>query len=469
MLFKAEILIMSGDSHMEGTLEETKLKRALGLGYTTLFGVGLILGAGIYVLIGRAADFAGDAVWLSVLFATFIAVLTGLSYAEFSSLFPTAASTHTYIQETYPSLRWLAFISGWLIAFEGIAGAVTAAVGFGRYFVEIVGWPLFWAPTVALILILILTIINYWGIEESAKLIVIFTAIEAFGLLLVSFLGFFFTQRTPEYLSIPSSSVSPILLLLQGAAVFYFAFTGFELQPTLAEEAKEPRRTIPRAIILALLVCSFLYLLVALSVVRLLPPEALAASGAPLADAAGTVWEGAYMLLAVIALFSTSNTVLGFLVSGSRLIYGLAEEGFLPKKVEAVDERRKTPHVAIIIATAIAILLLAITKYVPELTGWEVIAIAGKEYKLIDLLSKTASLACLLVFVLINVSVIWFRYRKPELERPFKIPSLILPLIGAILTTIFIITSFLDWIVWLNTLVVVGIGFALYYYGAKSS
>lgn len=463
-----EIPIISGDLPMESTTEETKLKRALGLGHTTLFGVGLILGAGIYVLIGRATDFAGDAVWMSVLFATIIAILTGLSYAEFASLFPRAASTHTYIQETYPKLRWLAFISGWLIAFEGIAGAVTAAVGFGRYLAEIIGLSLIWAPTIALILIIILTFVNYWGIEESAKLIIVFTAIEAFGLILVSFLGFFLTQRTPNYFSIPSG-VNPTLAILLGAAVFYFAFTGFELQPTLAEEAKEPRRTIPRAIILALLVCSLLYLLVALSVVRLLPPEKLAESGAPLADAAGVVWEGAYMLLAVIALFSTSNTVLGFLVSGSRLIYGLAEEGLLPEKIKAVDEKRRTPHVAIIIATGIAVLLLVITKYVPELTGWEVVAIGGKKYKLIDLLSKTASLACLLVFVLINISVIWFRFRKPELERPFRIPSLILPLVGAILTAVFIATSFLDWIVWLNTFVVVGIGFVLYHYGARSS
>ncbi|MCR8455588.1 MAG: APC family permease [Candidatus Korarchaeota archaeon] len=451
-----------------GAPEETKLKRALGLGYATLFGVGLILGAGIYALVGRAAEFAGDAIWLSVSFAALIAILTSLSFAEFASIFPTAASTHTYVRETFPKLEWLAFISGWLLAFGGIAGAVTAATGFSKYFTDILDIDKIWIPTIALVLVLLLTIVNYWGIEESSKLIAIFTAIELFGLLFVSFLGLAFAQRSPAYLTISASgSVSGLSLLLLGAAVFYFAFTGFELQPTLAEEVKEPRKNVPRAIIIALLVCSFVYVLVAASVVRLLPPEELAKSGAPLADAASRVWSGAYMMLGVIALFATSNTVLGFLVSGSRLIYGLAEEGFLPEKIKLVHEKRRTPYIAIAIAAIIAILLLAMTEYLPSLTGWKVIAAGGIEYELIDLLSKTSSLACLIVFIIINLSVVWLRFKRPELERMFKVPSIALPILGAVLTAVFIFTSFLDWIIWLNTFVVALIGFILYRFGKR--
>ncbi len=447
--------------------ETTELKRALGIGYTTLFGVGLILGAGIYVLVGRIAEYVGDAIWISVVFATVIALLTGLSYAEFASMFPKAASSHTYVQQTFPKLQLLAFFSGWLIAFEGIAGAVTAAVGFARYFAGILGWSLIWVPTIALILIIIMSFVNWYGIEESGTLIVLFTFIEAMGLVFVSLLGLLFPQRTSvQYFQI-STDINPMLAVLLGAAVFYFAFTGFELQPTLAEEVKEPKKTVPKAIILALLVCSALYILVAVSVVRLLPPDQLAASPSPLADAAKAAWGSAYIILAAVALFSTSNTVLGFLVSSSRLIYGLADEGILPPKLKEVHKKRQTPHFAVMISAFIAILILVITEYLPELTGWKVISIGGKEYPLIDLVGKTASLACLIVFVIINLAVVVFRFKEPEIERGFKVRPLILPVIGAILTAIFIVTSFLDWIIWVTTAVVILIGWVLYYLAPK--
>ncbi|MGQ4892628.1 MAG: APC family permease [Candidatus Njordarchaeia archaeon] len=442
-----------------------KLSRELGVGMTTFFGVGLILGAGIYVLVGRAADFAGDAIWLSVLFATIVALLTGLSYAELSSMFPMAASTHTYVEKAFPLFRWLAFICGWLIAFEGIAGAMTASVGFARYTVSIFGLGAEWVFTISLLLILILTYVNFKGIKESTILIIIFTLIEASGLIFVSILGLALPTRNPNYFSI-DHSLDPLMIML-GAAVFYFAFTGFELQPTLSEEAKNPTKTVPKAIILALIACSFLYLLVAVAVVRLMDPVSLAASGAPLADAAKNAWSGAYIILATIALFSTSNTALGFLVSGSRMIYGLAEEGILPESLRKVHSSTKTPHYAILVTTGIALLLLFLTDYLPSVTGWETIAIGGKQYQLIDLLGKVASLSALLVFVIINIAVIWLRVKKPDLSRDFKVPSLALPALAALLTIVFIVTSFLDWIVWVNTLVAIGIGFLLYYIAEK--
>ena len=441
--------------------EKVELKRALGLNYATLFGVGLILGAGIYALVGRVAFYVGDAIWLSVLFATIIALLTGLSYAEFASMFPKAASSHTYVEQTFPHARTLAFISGWLIVFEGIAGASTAALGFARYTVGIFKWSAIWIPMIAIILILVLTVINWIGIEESTSLIVVFTFVEAFGLVLIGILGFAFAQRAPSYTSV-HADINPAIAMLLGAAVFYFAFTGFELQPTLSEEVKEPKKTVPKAIILALLICSFLYLLVAISVVRLLPPDQLSESKAPLADAAKQAWSPAFLVLASIALFSTSNTVLGFLVSSSRLMYGLADEGILPKRVGEVHRKTRTPHYAIMISGLIAILIILITEYLPDVVGWRVITIGGREYELIDLVGKTASLACLIVFVIINVAVVVFRYRRPDIKREFVVPSVILPIIGALLTVIFIATSFLDWIIWVTTGIVIGIGFVLY-------
>ena len=444
---------------------KNELRRALGLGYATLFGVGLILGAGIYVLIGRAAGFAGDAVWLSVAFATFIALTTGLSYAELSSMYPTAASTHTYVEKAFPGKTSLAFIAGWLIFFEAVAGAATASVGFARYFSDLVNLDKSLIPEIALILVFLLSIVNWWGIEESALMTVIFTFIEAGGLLLVSALGFLIPQRAPNYLSF-NPSIDPLIGVLLGAAVFYFAFTGFELQPTLSEETKKPRKTMPLAIILALTITSLLYLLVAFSVVRLLPWDVLAESNAPLADAAAAAWGDSYYLLMAIALFSTSNTVLGFLVTGSRLIYGLAEEGIVIKSLSRVDRFRRTPYIAVAFAGVLSALTILIALVVPEITGIEV-RFAGIEYKLIDIVGKTSSLAAILAFIMVNAAVIVLRYTRPEDTRVFKIPLSIgrfplLPAVSIALILFFIYVSFLDWIIWLSTAILIAIGFALY-------
>lgn len=445
--------------------DTTSLKKALGLGYTTFFGLGLILGAGIYVLIGRAAAFAGDAIWLSVLFATLIAIITGFSYAELASMYPFASSTHRYVKEAFSKHEIIAFIAGWLIVFEGISGAATAGIGFARYFVALLNWNPSLIPWITIILIILLSIINWYGIEESALLTLVFTFIEAGGLIFIVLLGFLMGTRNPNYMSI-STGFNPFLGVLLGAGVFYFAFTGFELQPTLSEETKDPSRTMPRAIILALILCSIIYLLVSLAVVRLLPWDILAESKAPLADAAGAAWSGSYYLLMAIALFSTTNTVLGFLVSSSRLMYGLSNEKILHKSLARVDSIRKTPYVSVIFSGVISILIVFITLYFPMITGWKLI-IGGMEYKLIDLVGKTASLAALLAFIIVNVSVIVLRYTNPDIKREFKIPLNIgkfpiLPLVAAILIGLFVFTSFLDWIIWLTTLIVIAIGLILY-------
>ncbi|RLE65031.1 MAG: amino acid transporter [Thermoprotei archaeon] len=446
-------------------MKEEKLKRVLGLGYTTLFGVGLILGAGIYVLIGRAAGFSGDAVWLSVLFATFIALTTGLSYAELSSMYPTAASTHTYVEEAFPKRGLLAFIAGWLIFFEGVAGAATASVGFARYFTQLFTMGEYWIPLVAILLVVVLSFVNWFGIEESALMTVIFTFIEAGGLILVVLLGFMLPQRSPDYLAF-NPTLDPMIGILIGAAVFYFAFTGFELQPTLSEETREPRKTIPKAIILALLITSLLYLLVALAVVRLLPWDVLADTRAPLAEAAAMAWKPAYMILMFIALFSTTNTVLGFLVSASRLAYGLASEGIVSEQLAKVDKWRKTPYISVLISGFVAVLTILITVFLPEITGLR-LRFGEVEYKLVDMVGKTSSLAAILAFIMVNVAVIVLRFTKPDYERRFTIPLNIgrfpvLPAISIVLIVFFLAISFTDWIIWISTAVVILIGLAFY-------
>ncbi|MCS7105004.1 MAG: APC family permease [Thermofilaceae archaeon] len=443
----------------------SELKRELGLGYATLFGVGLILGAGIYVLIGRAAAMVGDAVWTSVAFSAVIALATAFSYAELSSMFPSAASTHTYVREAFPQRSLLALLSGWMLFFGGVAGAATASLGFAGYFCRLLNLGETWFVPVSIALLTLLSFINWWGIRESAMLSAVFTFIEAGGLILVSALGLFFYVREPNYYQF-NPRADPLTAMMVGAAIFYFAYTGFEYQPTLSEETKDPEKVIPKSIILAVAVTTAIYLLVSVSVVRLMSWEELGSSSAPMADAAARAWPQSFHLLMAIALFATTNTVLGFLVSSSRLAYGLAKEGVIWRGLARVDEWRRTPHVSAFLSGTTAIAVVLLTEYLPSATGWR-LAFGDREYELIDLVGKTSSLAVLLAFILVNAAVVYLRIRKHSNVRYFKIPLNVkniplLPILANVLIVLFIALSFNDWIVWLSTVSVVALGVALH-------
>ncbi|MEM1508295.1 MAG: APC family permease [Thermofilaceae archaeon] len=441
------------------------LKRELGLGYATLFGVGLILGAGIYVLVGRAAGLVGDAVWLSVAFSGVIAISTALSYAELAGVFPYASSTHRYVLEAFPEWRLPAFLAAWMVFFEGVAGAATAALGFAGYFTRLLGLGVHATVPIALVLLFLLSLLNWLGVKESAALSAVFTFIEAGGLLFVALLGLLLPVREPIYFSF-NPTVESWTAVLVGAAIFYFAYTGFEFQPTLSEETRNPERVMPKAILAAVAVTTVLYLLVSFSIVRLMSWEELGLSGAPLADAAARVWAPAFHLLMIIALFATTNTALGFLVTASRLAYGLAEEEVVWRGFHSVDKRRGTPSLAVMFAGVVSALLLLLTWYLPEATGWR-LRVAGFEYQLIDLVGKTASLAVLLAFLFVNSALIALRFRNPSLARPFKVPLSVkhvpvLPLMANVLILVFLTVSFNDWIVWLSTVLVTILGLLLY-------
>jgi amino acid transporter len=184
-----------------------------------------------------------------------------------------------------------------------------------------------------------------------------------------------------------------------------------------------------------------------------------------MADAASRAWPGSFLLLMVIALFATTNTVLGFLMSSSRLAYGLAEEGVAWGGLARVDKWRRTPYVAVALSGALAILLIFLTDYLPGVTGWR-LSFGGQEYQVIDLVGKTASLAVLLAFLLVNSSVVALRRRK-GLKRHFRVPLNIgdfplLPVLANVLIVFFVALSFGDWIVWLSTIIVALLGLVMY-------
>ncbi|MFB5646735.1 MAG: APC family permease, partial [Candidatus Nitrosomaritimum yanchengensis] len=298
----------------------SELKRRMGLFQLTMYGVGLILGAGIYVLIGEAAGFAGDSVWMAFLLGSIVALFAGFSYAELSSLFPKAAAEYVFIKNAFKN-NFFAFVIGWLTAITSIITAATVALGFGGYFAEFLDIPIIIS---AIGLLGILSIVNFVGIRESSWTNTIFTIVEAAGLILIIVIGFTISNPEPvDYTDSPTgfSGIAIAFVLI------FFAFIGFEDMANVAEEVKKPRKTLPRAIILSVLISGVLYILVSLAVVRVVPWEELANSGAPMAFVAERgLGSEAHILLSAIALFAITNTVLITLVAGSRIFYGMAKE-----------------------------------------------------------------------------------------------------------------------------------------------
>ena len=387
----------------------SELKRHMGLFHLTMYGVGLILGAGIYVLIGEATAFAGNSVWISFLFGIIIAMFAGLSYAELIALFPKAAAEYTFVKHAFKN-NFIAFIIGWLTAITSMITAATVSLGFGGYLAQFVNLPI---TISAVLLIGGLSLVNFIGIKESTWANTIFAIVTAGGLVLIIFLGMTYeTTESIDYFEMPHGTTGIILAFV----LIFFAFIGFEDMANVAEEVKRPKKTIPRAIILSVIITGILYILVSLSVVRVINWEELGQSAAPLAAIAErSLGIQGSIALSAIALFATASTVLITLVAGSRILYGMAHNKSLPLSLGKIHSKTKTPWIAVIgiLITSIAFTLIGDIVIVANITVFAVV----------------------ITFAMINLSVIVLRYTEPNLERSFRVPVNIgrfplLPLFG---------------------------------------
>jgi APA family basic amino acid/polyamine antiporter len=415
----------------------THLRRDLGPVAVTLSGIGIILGAGIYALLGEAAGMAGNAVWLAFAIAAVIAGLSALSYAELSSMYPRASAEYEYVSSAFG--RRLAFVVGWLIIFSGILGAATVALGFAGYFSDLVGFPLL--PS-AVLIILLLTAILLSGIKETARVAIAMTLIEAGGIIMVILIGLPYIGQV-DYLAMPQGVPG----LLQASALVFFAYMGFEEIVKLSEETRNPERTIPLALMIALAVTIILYILVSLSAVSVVGWEQLAASRAPFADVASVaLGPAAFTVISVIALFATANTALLMMLASSRITYGMASDLSLPPVLARVHPRTRTPWAAIIAVAAASVAFL----------------FAGR----IGFVANITNFTLFVTFFVVNASVILLRYREPDRARPFRVPGKIgsLPLIPVIgmISSLFLLAQ-LDFLVLLvgGLLAAVGVGLSL--------
>ena len=373
-----------------------KLKRELGLFEATFYGVGIILGAGIFALIGKAAALAGPSLWISFLISAFVSIFTGLSYAELSAMYPKAGAEFVYVKKAYGSDFW-AFLIGWLLIFAFVSGIATVSLAFSGYFVELLKVKV---PQVLIsaMLIFFLSLVNFYGIKESSRLNILFTSMVISGLLSIIFLGFTKPLNFSQYFKAPSLEG-----VFSAATLVFFAYLGFENIANISEETKNPSKTIPSALLLSIIITTFIYVLVSISVLNLASWQELAASEAPLAFAASKVFGNrAFALISIFALFATTGTSLGLLISSSRMVYGMARENSLPKILSKIHSKRKTPYFAIFVVSGTSLLLL--------LTGN------------IARIASLTSLCALISFCAVNLSLIHLRLMKPNLKRPFKTP-----------------------------------------------
>lgn len=391
------------------------LKRSLSLGELTLMSVGIILGAGIYVILGEAAGLGGNSIWLSFIIAAVVALLTAFSYAELSSRFPKAGAEYVFVENSFGNRA--AWIVAWLLLAGSIIGGATVAIGFAKYFSAIFNTPVI---LIALIMLGIIEIILIIGVQETAKITILFTGIEIAGLVIVIFVGIP-SMGSVNYLEAAEGMKG----IIEAGVLIFFGYLGFEGITRLAEETKNPEKNIPRAIMYSMIITTIIYILVGISAVSVVPWEELSTSQAPLALVAERVLGGqSFRILSVIALFSTFNTGLMMLLTGSRLIYGIAQREAIPKVFSRVGKRFRTPWVAIIsiVLAAMLFLFLGDLKTIANLTNFTIFT----------------------VFIAINASVIYFRYKKP-ITTGFKVPLHVgrfpvIPFFGMV-TSIFMIAN----------------------------
>ena len=387
----------------------THLKRSLSLTFVVLYGVGAILGAGIYVLIGEVASAAGYLAPLSFLIAAFIAFFSALSYSELSAQFPRSAGEAVYIQKAF-SQPILTGLVGLLVIFTGIVSAATLSTGVVGYFQVFFNWP---DIVVILFFIALIGGIAIWGIEESAWVVGVITIIEVSGLLYIIFIADTNLSISDWSGLILDSSydIATLSGIFLGSFLAFFAFIGFEDMVNIAEEVKNPEHTLPRAILMALILATLLYIVVIVIALSALTPEQLAESNAPLADVVIASGQSAGWI-AVISLIAVINGAIVQLIMAARVIYGMASNNILPGVLAYISRTTSTPVYATLLAIAIT-LLLALT--FP-----------------LGILAQATSIIVLTVFVLVNIALIRIRRCSTTPSDTIQFP-LWVPLLGAVL------------------------------------
>jgi amino acid transporter len=362
----------------------TGLKRTIGLPLLLFYGLGNILGAGIYVLIGKVAGEAGLYLPLAFFTASVVAGFSAFTYSELSARYPLSAGEAVYIDEGF-HLTSLSRLTGLLIACAGIVSAATISRGFYGYFSTFLPWP---ELLVVAGIILLLGLLTIWGISQSVGVAAALTLIEVAGLLLVIWAGSDELATLPVQIDtlVPPLQSSALTGIMLGSFLAFFAFIGFEDMVNIAEEVKNPRHNLPTAILLALLIATLMYASVSVVAVLSVDQDTLSASKAPLADVLSATSDINPRIISLISMIAIVNGALIQMIMASRLFYGMAKKGWIWSQLGKVNARTQTPVTATVLVVGMT---LGLAMWFP-----------------LEALAKGTSYLVLVVFSLVNAALV---------------------------------------------------------------
>ena len=382
------------------TEAEIKFSRELGLLEATTLGVGAMIGAGIFILSGMAAGIAGPAATISYILCGLMTLFTALSYSELSSSIPLAGGGYTFVHQGLGG--YIAFLSGWALIFGSVVACALYALGFAEHFNPLLDLVVKISPPIkfsAFAIALLLLLINIKGTKESGKTQNFFTLAKI--AMLIIFIG----------LCIPYVKVGNLKPfapfgftgIISATALIYISFFGFELISSASEEIKNPKKTVPKAILLSLFIPMLIYVGVVLVSVGILDYQTLGTSAAPLVLIAGKVL-GSYGLLFVLiaGLLATISALNATVLAAARQTYAMGRDGYLPGKIFRLHPKFKTPYTAV---AAVGVVILFFT-------------LSGE----VKFAAHLANFCFLFALILVNLSVIMLRKKEPRLKRPFKLP-----------------------------------------------
>ena len=380
-----------------------RLRRSLNLPLLVLYGLGTTIGAGIYVLVGAAAGRAGIYAPVAFIVAAIGLAPTAATYGELASRYPVSAGEAAYVNAGFGS-RTMSLLTGWLVIVSGVVASAAIAIGCAGYIRTFVDLPL---SLVVTVVILTMGLVAAWGIVESVLLAALFTLIEAGGLLILIYAGFFHDSdiilRVPETFP-PAAELGIWLGIANAGLLAVFAFIGFEDMVNVAEETRRPRITLPWAIFLTLAITTILYTLVTMVAVLTVAPAELAVSEAPLSLVYERLTGASPAMISGVAIFATANTILVQQIMASRVVYGMAEQGTMPRLFARVSAFTRTPLLATVAVVA-ASLILAL--------GFN-----------LERLAEMTSQIVLIIWALANMALVLIKLRK----GPAPVGAFIVPL-----------------------------------------
>jgi amino acid transporter len=400
---------------------EVELKRDLGLFDITMIGIGAMIGAGIFVLLGSAAGVAGPAAILAIVFNGGVTAITALAYAELGSAFPEAGGGYVWAKEGLPPPS--GFLSGWMSWVATVTACALYAAGFGSFIAfiftpEVSGISLgidkfILSKIFAVVILLFFTFVNFWGAKTMGKTEGAITIAKIVVLGIFSFFGIVRMIQEPALAGKFVTDFMPFgfggVILAMGLT--FVAFEGYEIIAQSGEEVKNPKKNIPRAIFLSIAVVVIVYVLVFIVAYSITPDFGAGDPELAVIQAGGEVVAGGVVLMLFGGLMATTSALNATIYSSSRVSFSMGRDGTMPRRFGIVHKTRRTPGNAVIIS-GLVILVMALVLPIEEIAA-------------------SAGVMFLLLFIIANISLIALRKKRPDLDRGFKVPLMpLVPIIG---------------------------------------